>query len=160
MNEQIDPEIRKRAVSKRELCYDIIISALRSLKSEVSQKTYASPVRPAVTGSILDQASRRRYICQIVLLGVQSPDKLFHEYLYRAMIILGLEEELLEYGGPDLVPFLQNADIKEVTFSSSAFVIQTLCVGPSVIFPVRSNFLSLRIKINLSDLLNCSPLLW
>ncbi|KAI4342599.1 hypothetical protein MLD38_027208 [Melastoma candidum] len=134
LNDQIDPEIRKRAVSKRELCYDIIISALRSLKSEGSQKTHASPVRPAFTGHILDQASRRRYICQIVLLGVQSSDKLFHEYLYRGMISLGLEDELLEYGGPDLVPFLQNAaraDIKEPISLVSQFG------GPAKINPAK-----------------------
>ncbi|KAF5959932.1 hypothetical protein HYC85_001141 [Camellia sinensis] len=47
--------------------------------------------------------------------------RLFHEYLYRALIDLGLENELLEYGGPDfenelleyggpdLVPFPQSA---------------------------------------------------
>ncbi len=66
-------------------------------------------MRPATATSFLDQASRKKYICQIVQLGVQSPDRIFHEYLYRAMIDLGLENELLEYGGPDLVPFLQSA---------------------------------------------------
>lgn len=65
-------------------------------------------MRPATARSFLDPASRKKYICQIVQLGVQSPDRIFHEYLYRAMIDLGLENELLEYGGPDLVPFLQS----------------------------------------------------
>lgn len=58
---------------------------------------------------VLDQASREKYIRQIVQLGVQSTDKTFHEHLYRSLIDLGLENELLEFGGPDLVPFLQNA---------------------------------------------------
>ena len=38
------------------------------------------------------------------------------------MIDLGLENELLEYGGPDLVPFLQNAgreSLQEVRSVSS-----------------------------------------
>jgi nuclear pore complex protein Nup155 len=57
-----------------------------------------------------DPAARKKYnICQIIQLGVRSNDKIFHEYLYRTLINLGLEDELLEFGGPDLVPFLQNA---------------------------------------------------
>ncbi|XP_022733067.1 nuclear pore complex protein NUP155-like isoform X2 [Durio zibethinus] len=108
-NEQIDPAIREYAIAQREQCYEIVTSALRSLKGEGSQKEFGSPVRPAAVRSVLDQASRRKYIYQIVQLGVQSPDRLFHEYLYRTMIDLGLENELLEYGGPDLVPFLQTA---------------------------------------------------
>ncbi|KAF3432114.1 hypothetical protein FNV43_RR26853 [Rhamnella rubrinervis] len=108
-NDQIDAAIRERAIAQREQCYEIIISALRSLKGEPSQKEFGSPVHPAAPRSVLDQASRKKYICQIVQLGVQSPDRLFHVFLYHAMIDLGLENELLEYGGPDLVPFLQNA---------------------------------------------------
>ncbi|OMO93980.1 Nucleoporin protein [Corchorus olitorius] len=108
-NEQIDPAVREYTIAQREQCYEIIVSALRSLKGEGSQREFGSPGRPAAARSALDQASRRKYICQIVQLGVQSPDRLFHEYLYRAMIDLGLEDELLEYGGPDLVPFLQAA---------------------------------------------------
>ncbi|KAF3609765.1 hypothetical protein DY000_02045342 [Brassica cretica] len=91
-NDQIDASIREHALAQRKQCYEIIANALRSLAS-----------------SMLDEASRRQYICQIVHLGVQSTDKAFREYLYTAMIELGLENELLEYGGPDLVPFLQNA---------------------------------------------------
>ncbi|GMJ13372.1 nucleoporin 155 [Hibiscus trionum] len=108
-NEQIDQAIREYAIAQREQCYEIITSALRSLKGEGSQREFGSPARPAAVQSVLDNASRRKYICQIVQLSVQSPDKLFHEYLYRTMIDLGLENELLEYGGPDLVPFLQTA---------------------------------------------------
>ncbi|KAF5750111.1 nuclear pore complex protein [Tripterygium wilfordii] len=108
-NEQTDLAIREHAIAQREHCYEIITSALRSLKGEASLREFGSPVRPAAAQSALDPASRRKYICQIVQLGVQSPDRLFHEYLYRTMIDLGLENELLEYGGPDLVPFLQNA---------------------------------------------------
>ncbi|XWS63976.1 hypothetical protein CRYUN_Cryun06bG0147500 [Craigia yunnanensis] len=108
-NEQIDPAIREYAIAQWEQCYEIITSALRSLKGEGSRREFGSPVRAAAVHSVLDQASQRKYICQILQLGIQSPDRLFHEYLYRTMIDLGLENELLEYGGPDLVPFLQTA---------------------------------------------------
>lgn len=91
-NDQLDGSIREHALAQRNQCYEIIANALRSL-----------------TSSMLDEASRRQYICQIVHLGVQTTDRAFREYLYKAMIELGLENELLEYGGPDLVPFLQNA---------------------------------------------------
>lgn len=89
------------------------------MKGAPSRGEFGSPLRPAAPRLALDQASRNKYICQIVQLGVKSPDRLFHEYLYRAMIDLGLENELLEYGGPDLVPFLQSAGrepIQEVFF--------------------------------------------
>lgn len=89
-------------------CYEIVINALRSLKGEASRKEFGSPIRPVIQ-SVLDQAARKKYICQIIQLGVQSSDRVFHEYLYRALIDLGLDDELLEYGGPDLVQFLQNA---------------------------------------------------
>lgn len=118
-NDQIDATIREHAIAQREQCYEIVIRALQSLKGESSQKEFGSPIRPAAPR--LDQASRKKYISQIVQLGVQSQDRLFHEYLYRAMIDLGLENELLEYGGPDLVPFLQSAGrqpIQEVFFVS------------------------------------------
>ncbi|KAJ6768823.1 NUCLEAR PORE COMPLEX PROTEIN NUP155 [Salix koriyanagi] len=108
-NEQLDAPTREYALAQREQCYEIITSALRSLKGEASQKEFGSPVRPASTRPALDQASRKKYICQIVQLAVQSPDRVFHEYLYWTMIDLGLENELLEYGGPELVPFLQSA---------------------------------------------------
>lgn len=108
-NDQVDPAVREHALAQREMCYKIVISALRSLKGVPSHGEYGSPHRPAAPRLALDQASRNKYICQIVQLGVKSPDRLFHEYLYRAMIDLGLENELLEYGGPDLVPFLQSA---------------------------------------------------
>lgn len=107
-NEQIDAGVREHALVQREQCYEIITSALRSLKGEVSQREFGSPIRP-VAQSALSQASRKKYICQIVQLGVQSTDRIFHEYLYRTLIDLGLEDELLEYGGSDLVPFLQSA---------------------------------------------------
>ncbi|KAM7254750.1 hypothetical protein ACFE04_019991 [Oxalis oulophora] len=107
-NDQIDPAIREHAIAQRVQCYEIITSALCSLKGVTTQNEFGSPIRPAAR-PILDQASRKKYISQIVQLGVQSPDRLFHEYLYRTMIDIGLEDEVLEYGGPDLVPFLQNA---------------------------------------------------
>ncbi|KAK3027483.1 hypothetical protein RJ639_040284, partial [Escallonia herrerae] len=115
-NEQIDAGIRQHALALREQCYEIVTSALRALKGGASRKEFGSPIRPSAQ-SPLDQASRKRYISQIVQLGVQSSDRVFHEYLYRTLIDLGLENELLEYGGPDLVPFLQTAGrepVKEV----------------------------------------------
>ncbi|XP_024025703.1 nuclear pore complex protein NUP155 [Morus notabilis] len=108
-NDQVDAAVREHALAQREICYEIVINALRSLKGVPSRGEFGSPLRPAASRLALDQASRNKYICQIVQLGVKSPDRLFHEYLYRAMIDLGLESELLEYGGPDLVPFLQSA---------------------------------------------------
>lgn len=141
-NEQIDPAIREYAIAQREQCYEIITSALRSLKDGGSQREFGSPARPVAVRSTLDQASRRKYICQIVQLGVQSPDRLFHEYLYRAMIDLGLENELLEYGGPDLVPFLQTAGrepVQEVLFFISCDLLGLVSsskVGSSCILKV------------------------
>ncbi|KAL8258280.1 hypothetical protein R6Q59_030321 [Mikania micrantha] len=108
MNEQLDAGARAHAFAQRQRCYDIIINALRSLKGEASQREFGSPIRPS-TQSSLNPAARKNYICQIIQLSVQSSDRIFHEYLYRALINLGLEDELLEFGGPDLVPFLQNA---------------------------------------------------
>lgn len=108
-NEHIDAGMREHALAQREQCYEIITSALHALKGEyASQREFGSPIRP-VAQSALDPASRKRYICQIVQLGVQSSDQVFHDYLYRTLIGLGLENELLEFGGPDLVPFLQKA---------------------------------------------------
>lgn len=108
-NEHIDAGMREHALAQREQCYEIITSALSALKSEeASQREFGSPIRP-VAQSVLDPASRKRFICQIIQLGVQSPDRVFHYYLYRTLIDLGLENELLEFGGPDLVPFLQSA---------------------------------------------------
>ncbi|KAL3843973.1 hypothetical protein ACJIZ3_001376 [Penstemon smallii] len=107
-NEQVEAGIREHALVQRMQCYEIVTTALRSLKGEPSRKEFGSPIRP-VAQSALDQASRKKYICQIIQLGVQSSDRIFHEYLYRTLIDLGLEDELLEYAGPDLVQFLQNA---------------------------------------------------
>ncbi|KAE8719630.1 NUP155 protein [Hibiscus syriacus] len=104
-NEQIDQAIREYAISQIEH------SALRSLKGEGSQREFGSP---AAVKSVLDNASRRKFICQIVQHSVQSPDRIFHEYLYRTMIDLGLENELLEYGGPDLVLFYFKVDCQPV----------------------------------------------
>lgn len=120
-NDQIDAAVREHALVRREMCYEIIIDALRSLKGVPTRGEFGSPARPAAPRSALDQASRNKYISQIVQLGVKSPDRLFHQYLYRAMIDSGLENELLEYGGPDLVPFLQSAGrgpIEEVLYLS------------------------------------------
>lgn len=118
-NDDIDATVREQALAQRELCYEIIISALRSLKGDNLQREFGTPIKSTASQSALDPASRKKYICQIVQLGVQSPDRIFHEYLYQAMIDLGLENELLEYGGPDLLPFLQSAgrnSIHEVVY--------------------------------------------
>lgn len=114
-NDEIDATVREQALAQREQCYEIIISALRSLKgdSDTLRKEFSSPIRSA-SQAALDPASRKKYISQIVQLGVQSPDRIFHEYLYQAMIDLGLENELLEYGGPDLLSFLQSAGRKPI----------------------------------------------
>ncbi|XP_039069008.1 nuclear pore complex protein NUP155-like isoform X2 [Hibiscus syriacus] len=140
LNEQIDLAIREYAIAQREQCYEIITSALRSLKGEGSQREFGSPARPAAVRAVLDDASRRKYISQIVQLSVQSPDRLFHEYLYRTMINLGLENELLEYGGPDLVPFLQTAGCEptQEVRALSALTSATPSVGqPGA--PIHSN---------------------
>ncbi|XP_047330000.1 nuclear pore complex protein NUP155-like isoform X2 [Impatiens glandulifera] len=121
-NEQIDAGVRGRALAQREQCYEIVTSALRSLKGGTSHsREFGSPIRP-VAQSTLDPASRKKYIHQIVQLGVQSTDRSFHEFLYRTLIDLGLENELLEYGGPDLAPFLQNAlrePVQETIYSQA-----------------------------------------
>ncbi|KAA8532506.1 hypothetical protein F0562_032678 [Nyssa sinensis] len=138
-NDQIDAGIREHALAQREQCYEIITSALRSLKGEALQREFGSPIRP-VAQSVLDQASRKRYICQIVQLGVQSPDRVFHEYLYRTLIDLGLENELLEYGGPDLVPFLQSAGrepVQEVRAVSSVTSATSPLINSRVSIPAN-----------------------
>ncbi|XP_035832296.1 nuclear pore complex protein NUP155 isoform X3 [Helianthus annuus] len=117
MNEQLEAGARAHAFAQRQRCYDIITSALRSLKGEASQREFGSPIRPSAQSS-LTPAARKKYICQIIQLGVQSSDRIFHEYLYRTLIDLGLEDELLEFGGPDLVPFLQNAGREPTTGAS------------------------------------------
>ncbi|OIW10086.1 hypothetical protein TanjilG_21923 [Lupinus angustifolius] len=124
-NDEIDATVREQALAHREQCYEIIIRALRSLKGDTTEREFGTPIRSAASESVLDPASRKQYICQIVQLGVQSPDRIFHEYLYQAMIDLGLENELLEYGGPDLLPFLQSAghrpihEVRAVTATTS-----------------------------------------
>lgn len=111
LSDQIDQRQRENAVGKREECYAIVTNALRALKDETgsAQKEFGDGVKKNATISALDKESKIKYIRQIVLLGVQWPDKAFHEHLYRTMIEIGLDNELLEYGGPDLVPFLQSA---------------------------------------------------
>ncbi|KAG9140609.1 hypothetical protein Leryth_022498 [Lithospermum erythrorhizon] len=111
LNEQIDAGVREHALAQRVQCYEIISNALRALKGGSSQTEFGSPIRP-IAQSALDPASRKKYICQIIQLGVQSSDRVFHEYLYRILIDLGLEDELLEFGGPDLVPFLHSAGLE------------------------------------------------
>nr|XP_043628932.1 nuclear pore complex protein NUP155 isoform X2 [Erigeron canadensis] len=128
LNEQADAGVLEHALAQRERCYDIIISALRSLKGEVSLREFRSPIRSSAQSS-LSPSDKKKYICQIIQLGVQSSDKIFHEHLYRSLIDLGLEDELLEFGGPDLVPFLQNAG-REATQEHQAAASFTTGVSP------------------------------
>ncbi|PKU85184.1 nuclear pore complex protein NUP155 [Dendrobium catenatum] len=100
----LDPDRRDNSLVQREQCYETVMNALRSLKGDVGNVSRS--------GNILDQASRDKYIRQIIQLSVQWPDTAFHEHLYRTLIELGLENELLEYGGSDLVSFLQSAGRK------------------------------------------------
>ncbi|XP_024539269.1 nuclear pore complex protein NUP155-like [Selaginella moellendorffii] len=102
-NAHIDENRRKMALASRQQCYEVITNALRSLVPQTALNGNASKMGP------LDANARMRYVRQIVQLGVRSPDRAFHEYLYESMIELGLEKELLELAGPDLVPFLQAA---------------------------------------------------
>ncbi|XP_073059527.1 nuclear pore complex protein NUP155 [Primulina eburnea] len=136
LNDQVDSGIREHALAQRLQCYEIVTAALHSLNNEASEKEFGSSTR-TFSQSVLDMASRKKYICQIIQLGVQSSDKIFHEYLYQTLIDIGLEDELLEYGGPDLVQFLQNAGRDEVRTVSSilSLIPQT---GHSRV-PIRSN---------------------
>ncbi|KAG9444484.1 hypothetical protein H6P81_015824 [Aristolochia fimbriata] len=110
LNDQIEPSRRENSLKQREQCYAIITNALCSLKGDggLTQREFGSSVRGGPR-TLLDSASRDTYIRQIIQLSIQWPDKAFHEHLYHSMIDLGLENELLEYGGPDLVSFLQRA---------------------------------------------------
>ncbi|XP_039127898.1 LOW QUALITY PROTEIN: nuclear pore complex protein NUP155 [Dioscorea cayenensis subsp. rotundata] len=128
VNDKIDPVKRNDALAQREQCYEIVVDALRSLKGEVAQKgmqEFGASAKFSGSGSVLDQTSRNKFIRQIIQLGVQWPDTLFHEHMYRALIELGLDQELLEYGGSDLVSFLQSAgrrtpqEIRAATVTSS-----------------------------------------
>lgn len=106
-----------------EQCYEIVMDSLRSLtgRNGNSKEFNSSQV---TSGPSLDQATRDNYIRQIIQLCVQWPDTAFHEHLYRTLIDLGLENELLEYGGSDLVPFLQSAGhklIQEVCSSHETY---------------------------------------
>ncbi|KAJ0981266.1 hypothetical protein J5N97_009521 [Dioscorea zingiberensis] len=127
VNDKIDPVKRNTALVQREQCYEIIMDALRSLKAEVANgmQELSASAKFSGSGSVLDQASRNKYIRQIIQLGVQWPDTLFHEHMYSTLIELGLGQELLEYGGSDLVSFLQSAgrrtpqEVRASTFINS-----------------------------------------
>ncbi|RCV45832.1 hypothetical protein SETIT_9G485300v2 [Setaria italica] len=107
INGQIDPRHHDMITLQREQCYEIVMNALRTLKGVGQGADKSSGLATAV-----DPASRSKYIKQIIQLSVQWPDTVFHEHLYRTLIELGLENELLEYGGSDLVSFLQSAGRK------------------------------------------------
>jgi nuclear pore complex protein Nup155 len=107
INGQIDSRHHDMIMLQREQCYEIVMNALRTLKGVGQGADKSSGLATAV-----DPASRSKYIKQIIQLSVQWPDTVFHEHLYRTLIELGLENELLEYGGSDLVSFLQSAGRK------------------------------------------------
>ncbi|KAG8498716.1 hypothetical protein CXB51_005035 [Gossypium anomalum] len=93
-NEQIDQAIRDYAIAQREQCYEIIASALRSLKGEGSQREFGSPARPLQ--------------CDLSLIMLQEETiyarlfSLVFNHLTDCFMTVGM-------GGPDLVPFLQTA---------------------------------------------------
>ncbi|KAL2622102.1 hypothetical protein R1flu_002307 [Riccia fluitans] len=109
-NESVEEGQRQAALAARKQCYDIVTNALRTLKAKNGQRgDMGASVRPVPSVASLDDTARETYIRQIVQLGVRWPDRAFHRSLYQTMIELGMEEELLELAGPDLVPFLQSA---------------------------------------------------
>ncbi|KAG2553687.1 hypothetical protein PVAP13_9KG541500 [Panicum virgatum] len=111
INGQIDPKHHDMILLQREQCYEVVMNALRTLKG-VGQSGMQGADKSSGLTTAVDPASRSKYIKQIIQLSVQWPDTVFHEHLYRTLIELGLENELLEYGGSDLVSFLQSAGRK------------------------------------------------
>ncbi|KAG2542431.1 hypothetical protein PVAP13_9NG840300 [Panicum virgatum] len=111
INGQIDPKHNDMILYQREQCYEIVLNALRTLKG-AGQSGMQGADKSSGLATAVDPASRSKYIKQIIQLSVQWPDTVFHEHLYRTLIELGLENELLEYGGSDLVSFLQSAGRK------------------------------------------------
>lgn len=111
INGQIDARHHDTITAQREQCYKIVMNALCTLKG-VGQSGTQGADKSSASVTALDPASRGKYIKQIIQLSVQWPDTVFHEHLYRTLIELGLENELLEYGGSDLVAFLQSAGRK------------------------------------------------
>jgi nuclear pore complex protein Nup155 len=95
---------------QHEQCYEIVMNALRTLKGvgKVECKVQLSHL----VATVVDPFSRSKYIKQIIQLSVRWPETVFHEHLYRTLLEFGLENELLEYGGSDLVSFLQSAGRK------------------------------------------------
>ncbi|KAG6548318.1 hypothetical protein Mapa_010184 [Marchantia paleacea] len=109
-NESVEEIQRQAALAARQQCYDVVTNALRTLKGRTGHRgEVGTPSRPVPGHSSLDDATLETYIRQVVQLGVRWPDRAFHRSLYQTMIELGMENELLELGGPDLVPFLQSA---------------------------------------------------
>lgn len=102
---------RQAALSARQQCYDVVTNALRAIKGSTGKSSEAgTPTKQALNSRpSLDDAARETYVRQIVQLGVRWPDRAFHRALYQTMIELGMENELLELAGPDLVSFLQSA---------------------------------------------------
>lgn len=121
-NDHIDESQREIALLARQQSYEVVANALRNLKGEGVQgglRAGFGPSQSASGQSVSNVALKENFIRQIVQLSVKWPDRAFHEYLYQIMIDLGLESELLELGGPDLVPFLQNAGSRGMLKSGS-----------------------------------------
>uniref|UniRef100_A0A0D9VRE4 UDP-3-O-acyl-N-acetylglucosamine deacetylase n=1 Tax=Leersia perrieri TaxID=77586 RepID=A0A0D9VRE4_9ORYZ len=111
INGQIDGRHHDIITAQREQCYKIVMNALCTLKG-VGQSGTQGADKSSGSVTAIDPVSRGKYIRQIIQLSVQWPDTMFHEHLYKTLIELGLENELLEYGGSDLVAFLQSAGRK------------------------------------------------
>lgn len=129
-NESVEESRRQAALSARQQCYDVVTNALRAIMGYSSKSSGAgTPSKQAFNlRPSLDDASRDRYVRQIVQLGVRWPDRAFHRALYQTMIELGMENELLELAGPDLVPFLQSAGNYQTIQVALPLLFE--CVGP------------------------------
>ncbi|CAM6093107.1 unnamed protein product [Calypogeia fissa] len=120
-NESVEESRRQAALSARQQCYEVVTNALRAIKGSTGNTSEGlTPSKQAlIPRPSLDDAARERYVRQIVQLGVRWPDRAFHRALYQTMIELGMENELLELAGPDLVPFLQSAGNYQTSQASS-----------------------------------------
>ena len=69
------------------------------------------------------------------------------------LIDLGLEDELLEHGGPDLVQFLQNAgrdSMHEVCLYfllTQKYIVSPICLGFMIFFFIDSGYLFYRLGL-------------
>ncbi|KAJ7534364.1 hypothetical protein O6H91_13G091000 [Diphasiastrum complanatum] len=138
-NEHIDEGRRQVALAARMQCYEVVTNALRSLTSQTIQNGnrpgFGAPSKTVASRQLLHLPEKEKYVRQIVQLSVRWPDSAFHETLYRTMIELGLERELLELAGSDLVPFLQNAGNLQAAKAETRRYRQSTPLSPSVSQP-------------------------